>query len=325
MIDKLILEDWNFASVPDDELPACLLWEYGREARTFTYLDDYHEANLLITPKRWNVKSQTWIANSRDERGYAEFQLEYLKEVGFDYEDFLQRYESFDLCYTQIYEGVKTHARPWGICWQNLPKQWREQMKKEAINPSVFGPVSLPWVIDLEALWKSNSEDLNKIRNDQTGKTDPTDDSEDFALHSETHPLIRPKDNSLGVEFVTALTIDFRRFTDSEIAAEFTNFLKTHRPADKPSPIRRGKKYSDARCSLERLGIMRALHHWQWRSPQFPSALKATGENACYKARKHAKMKFHELFPFLIEFEEPWSWITKADIDRRQKTKSCPI
>ena len=151
-------------------------------------------------------------------------------------------------------------------------------------------------------------------------KKAPNDDSEDAILWDKT-VLVEPFATDAGAlhgRFVTALAIDFPRFTDGEIAAAFSRSVAENRPENLqrpqrvfPGPRRKGRKSIAHRVALERLGLMRLLH---WHTPQelrdeMPVAWRtiARKERSFRREIRGASKFFRRLFPFLPKGERPSS------------------
>ena len=67
---------------------------------------------------------------------------------------------------------------------------------------------------------------------------------------------------------------------------------------------------------ISREATMRALHACTFAGHRFPKAFKERGEKHCYAARKLARKKFRDLFPFLAKGDQPIRWTTKGGRSR---------
>ena len=100
---------------------------------------------------------------------------------------------------------------------------------------------------------------------------------------------------------------------DSKIVRRFEQWIKTQRPAG-TSPHRRGVKSNSVRVNLERLGIMRLLHHYSRKEIRetMPDAWKLLSQREYFKDRKKAKKEFDRLFPrYNGQKLIPVCWLTK--------------
>ncbi len=324
-------EDWDFSGVSEDELFACLVYEYGRESRSFMYGQEMSEAQERLRPHRLDYEAfhkaggkgeLPRILNTAEERAAAKDTLDYLVNVaGFNQETFLHAFWSCDEGFTEIFDLARKLANPYSAPWLTFPAHLRKQIGHSARESHVFGPMKLALLRELELVWEQNAQDLKRLR--EHPELQKYGDEEDCELFTPTNPARwnaqNPDEDKNAT--IAAFSIDFGRYSNAQIVGAFQTWVNSARPPDCPEPIQRGKKKSDSRAALEWLGTMRALHHCSWRDPRFPKTLKARGELACYKARKRARKKFHEIFPFLPENEDPHSWLTATERTRRKKTK----
>lgn len=120
--------------------------------------------------------------------------------------------------------------------------------------------------------------------------------------------LIHITDNS---SIVANYVIDWSR-SDTEIISDVGEWLKRHRPTN-IRESRRGIKRNSLRVNLERLGIMRLLHHHRPSEiRENAAAWKLFSSREYFKERKRARDTFFELFPPKHNDLEPASWPTKA-------------
>lgn len=103
--------------------------------------------------------------------------------------------------------------------------------------------------------------------------------------------------------------------TDGQLVKEFAEWLRSHRPAGTLSH-HKGIKLNSLRVNLERLGIMRLLHHHSGKEirSMFPQAAKLLSNRPDYfKDRKKALAVFNSLFPPEHNDQvKPLSWATKS-------------
>jgi len=310
----LRITDWNFSQLPDEEVIACCLWEYARESPSIGMAAEFAIIRNHTLAIR-NVKS-----TAEDEAAVVEHQRRVqaqAKQAGFDYEKFLGRFWACDLGFIWFYDLLREFSGPSARPWQSLPKRGRRYLVKQLADTSIFEPLRPANAGELEQLWEANNTELRDIRMSVRG---PNDDSEDMELLSPTKPLpIPPEKNHLPERQVTvAFTVDFSRFTDTEMEAIFRTWLKQNRlkrwrkPQNIfPSSARRGQKANDYKVALERLGLMRLLH---WNTPgkiktDMPDAWTLYGrkEKVFRREIRAAIEFFHERFPFLSKKEKPSS------------------
>jgi hypothetical protein len=333
-LSSLSDNEWDFSRVPDDELFACLVYEYGRESRSFMYGQEMSEAQERLRPHRLDYESfhkagakgeLPTIVNTPEEQAAAKETVEYLIKVArFDQEAFLHAFWSCDEGFTEIFDLTRKLANVYSAPWLSMPDHLRKQIARSAKESYVFGPIKLALLRELELVWEQNAQDLKQLR--AHPELQKYGDEEDCELFTPTNPV---RWSSLAADedrnaTIAAFSIDFGRYSNAQIVAAFQAWVNSARPADCPEPIQRGKKKSDFRAALDWLGTMRILHHCSWRDPRFPKILKNRGELACYKARKRARDKFHEIFPFLPDNEDPHSWMTAAERARRKKRSAFP-
>lgn len=323
-------EVWDFSAVPQDELFACLVYEYGRESRSFMYSQEMAEAQERLRPYRFDYEAFhkagrkgeiPRILTTDDEHAAAKETIDYLMNVaGYDHEKFLGAFWDCEEGFTEIFDLVRRSCSPYAVPWLSLPDHLRKRIARSAKDSQVYGPCKLALVRELELVWEQNAQELKRVRENR--ELQKYGDEEDCALYDATEPArVPPEDGGDNrTPLIAAFSIDFSRYSNAQIVGAFQAWVASARPADCAEPIQRGRKNSDAYAALEWLGVMRALHHCSWRDPRFPKKIKAKGDIACYKARKRAREKFHELFPFLSRLEDPYSWPTAVQRARRKNT-----
>jgi hypothetical protein len=121
--------------------------------------------------------------------------------------------------------------------------------------------------------------------------------------------------SAYGLEFTT-VEIDWRANSNEEIVQSFRKWVRANRPKQIPKPHRRGRdKNVSYRVDLERLGILRLLK--RCRLPElresYPEAWKRynTPNRRWQRDAEKARARFHSLFPFLSDTENPISWPPK--------------
>lgn len=312
--DPLYRQDWDFDPLPDEELIPCCLWEYARESRTIKMAADVHwchvrhiihRAEYANEPDRKRADDEE--ANNIEARAAA---------ARFDYDSFFDAFWNTDYPLIRIYDSVVKYVRDGAVPWQRLPRAARLELTRQTAEFGILRPLAHATVGELEAVWLKNSEWLREIRQ----KIRPADDdTEDAALWEETEAVTHLEDapQSAG-ETTVAFTIDFTRFSDSQIVDQFRAWVRQNRPAIARSPQsilpgapRKGKKLIEYRVALERLATMRLLH---WRTPselrsEVPDAWNriSTKERDFRREVRHVRIFFRRLFPFLPQGDVPES------------------
>jgi hypothetical protein len=279
--------DWDFDNVPKDELAACCLWEYGRESPSFLISD---------------------CDKVRDVRGESALFKKY--------EAFLDAYWNSDEGYMVFYETIRLYGGPTARPWQIIPEEIRKRLTKQVGVHEVSWPCAPGMRRQLEELWKANLAEWEPVR-----KEPGYDPDEDMMAYEESHPRICQPGHAGETrgEILAAFAIDFWKFNDKQICADFAAWLKANRPQDCPERTMRGKKQRDLRVALERLGMIRLLHHFTLKevAKYHPEAAKAFAGYDWYKERKRAGKTFTRLFPFLPKSERPLSWPTRGGRGRQ--------
>lgn len=305
--DLLRPEDWNFDEkvVPVDELRACLIWECTRECKDLAVAEWASDLIEQSQPTKWDKEAKKHVKNSARDRKVA---AECLDWLDFDLDGHWKRLYSCHEAYT--YALALERARPYSSPWQLLKKDFRKYAatqlgKSEMMKP--FRPAALG---QLEILWKENAKELIAIESGE--KKAAYDDTTEMLRYEDVNPVEIPpgEGDPKTRELTAAFTVNFSLFSDREIADAFEAWLKQARLC--PPPMRRGKKLNDDRAALDGIGMMRALHCFPFNSPHFPKPFKQRGARACYKGRKLALARFHELLPFVPQDSFPESWRTSS-------------
>lgn len=281
--------EWNFDDVPEHELAACCLWEYARESAVFAMSSRRHGEMMKELLGR---KPQSPAPDP-------------------EYEEFLEAFWNTDEGYQRFYETIRKLGGPSAPAWRKIVAARRAALSQQA-RMNQFCPALAPASRgNLEALWKANLVEWDSLRQQ------PGYDANDDLTGCEPSLPHRNEPGHAGEPHgatSVAFTIEFRRFTDQQIIEAFTTWLKTNRPDDSPAPTLRGRKLRDLRVALDRLGMMRLLHHFTLREMPAccPEAWKAFEGYDWYKERRRSLATFRRLFPFLPGDDLPVSWPTKG-------------
>ncbi len=277
--------NWNFDPVADDELIACCYWEYARESE------------FILDVKRRCLDPQCQQLPNAELTSFVGADIERIQTLGQPADVFLRGF-FFD------WDAPKKPKHPqappitgsFPIPWQMLsPKERRQRSRistdRESIPLRPFDrayPFFAGWIAE-------HVESRRKV----TGKP--------------VHPSLCTPSGEVGV-----FTINWAAFTNEELCDGFQRWLTPNRPTQQPAPDGRGRKTRDWRVALERLAMMRLLHHFRLRD--LPVKASAAGrlyqKREWYKERKRAGEMFHQLFAFLPVTDQPVSWRTKGGRSR---------
>lgn len=306
--------DWMFEDIPDDELIACCLWEYGRESHTLGMV----AAHWWLTMRRARIKNGKRVSSAMEKWEKKEQQriTSWLKENNFGYLDFHNRFWQTDYPLLAIYDAICMYGGSSADSWQCLTAEARKILVQKVAESQLLRPLVPASVGDLEHLWGANNSRLLELR----ARNLPEDDDCEFVESiSETRSVeILTEDENNSERIAAAFTVDFSRFTDREILDAFQNWLKETRPANWSPPRRvfpnapqRGRKLIDYRVALERLALMRLLND------NYPDHLRKNYSEVWKRLcrddshfRRECKLAcdfFRALFPFLPEDELPRS------------------
>jgi hypothetical protein len=303
--------DWNFDRVPDNELVACCLWEYARESG---FIRDLRKRSI-----------QSWQAGGqRDERLSSD--LGKLHSIG-PVIDVLAR--GF---YFAPGDPHRIDMQRDAFVTNSFPAPWQALLVDER-DFRVRVLLSAGWIPGVpferadwldakdiaeqaEARWQEVFSEYDRVRREY-----PEASEVDLTTQGKLQPFTEIPVSILREEGkeVTAVAINWARFTNDEIVGHFRKWVKANRP--KSLRLRDGKgrnKARDWRVALERLGMMRLLHRLRRRemAVKCPEAWKLYGKREWYKERKRAGETFHRLFPFLSKSERPLNWPTKGGRSR---------
>lgn len=313
-------EDFDFRTVEDREIVACCLWEYARESSTFKNLADCHYIQSVRRRERLaNKPVEPW---ELDRAALLERDLE---EAGFEFGPIHEAFLASDHFGLEIYFYLTTYVGTEAEPWQKLSQQGRDLLVESVGKSWTIRPFTPAFVTDLELLWNAHSGPLLDAR---AAKRSERAERELTALYEETSPCRVAEDDASqpSRKTVAAFTIDFARFTDTEIVEAFSRWVKENRPVEWKKPLniiprapRRGIKLLDYRVALERLAVLRLLH---WHSPEdlnirYPDVWETFRRDETHfrvEANK-ARAVFRRLFPFLPKSELPLSSVAYEDRD----------
>jgi hypothetical protein len=291
---SLAESEWNFSKLPAAEFVACCYWEYARES---AFIRDVVEDQKDVDAGKGSDKSP-------DE---ADRDSNRLHSVGTPAH--LIRHAKF--------------PEP----WQLLPESERQGSGKN-FKPEIPVPENIPAfrvtgdlfvaaVIhgEAERVQKAQLAIYQRLSEIDRGMANP--DEADKLRSKLAEPLPSPIVRGIGGVDSVIAQINWCDFTDKKIKECFCEWVDNNRPAGFPEPSERGHKLKDWRASLERLGIMRLMHHRSFDEmtaivqaalpPESADREKYTTKAGCKKERQKALEDFRELYPFLSD-EKPRSW-----------------
>jgi hypothetical protein len=283
--EDLSQSDWNFDKVPDGELVACSYWEYARES-----------AFLLDLKRRWDDSTGLGRCPEELSRGINR----------------IQQAPPHVFAHLQAILAEKTFPCP----WQELPEELRRQLVKLDLGlPPPFasgGELSEAEraVEHADAQIKQLRAAIQKLHDKWPGY------GEETLRRRGLWPKAKPLERTFWDDGYESLMvrIAWEQHTNEQIIEAFRDWVKQNRPQQYPAPSGKGHKQISQRVALERLAILRLLHHFRPTElrEQLPAAWKKyNSANRRWRqdARK-ALAEFHRLFP-ILQAEHPLSWPPK--------------
>jgi hypothetical protein len=329
-VDKATLEmktlpelEWNFDSVPGNELVACCYWEYAHESAFICELRQRcweHWQPLYLKGQWWNEPEDKKIHGD----------LQKVQSIGYPAEVFLRGIscppdgvlpDALPLKPGEVYRTTGSFPKP----WQELTKEAR------AYRAHIGSDVERIPLVPFERGISMYAQDILDWVKTQRTKADAGREQvrrEHPKLNEETllrlgklkFPEIKPSVYWAGGKEVTIVAIDWGSFTNDEIVNYFRRWVKVNRPQQYPVPSLKGHKPGDWRANLTRLAAMRLLSQFSalqivrqdsfpaiWETKQF-SGRKWGDFTKWRDARREAGKLFRKLFPFLPKDEKPISW-----------------
>jgi hypothetical protein len=315
--------DWNFDSVPVNQLIACCYWEYARES---AFIRDVRQRCL----KNWRS------GGHRDQQLYTD--LEKLQGIGYASEVFIRGFFfEPDIKYQSVNKGLPNYRHPDAPpITGSFPQPWQSLSTAERNSRSYIR--SDRTTIPLVPFERGRSVDVKDIVNSVTAQLRERDETneqvrrENPKLTEETlcrmgklqFPDICPSVIYGSGWEETVVRINWSEFTNDEIATYFRPWVKANRPKNIMAPSGKGHKPKDWRANLTRLAVMRLLLQFSpfqifsqnsfpaiWETKQF-SGRKWEDITKWHDARREAGKLFRNLFPFLPLDEKPISWTRQA-------------
>jgi hypothetical protein len=299
--------DWDFDNVLNAELVACCVWEYARES---VFIRDVRQRCI----KNWRA------GGLRDER--LSVDLGKLHSIGPVVEVLARGFYFAPGDPHRIdmqRDAAVTNSFP--APWQDLAANERD-FRVRALLSAGWYPASPFERTDrhdakeiteqAEAQWRKVFSEYDRVRREY-----PDASEVELTAQGKLQPFTGIPVSILredGKE-VTAVAINWARFTNDEITGHFRKWLKANRPREIRGPNKQGRKLISDRVKLERLAIMRLLHRCRVAElrTECPGAWKRY-DNPNRRWRKDvekAYAHFREFFPFLRNNDFPRSWPPK--------------
>jgi hypothetical protein len=322
---QLPRNEWNFDGIPDEQLVACCYWEYARESpsiRQAVKVAKIAQAQQGI-PKPETEEREVFRETVNQAYGL-------LFNTGFDPISFWVA-----LPFPKAWQSVaKTKRQEWAQACPKIPK------------PLKFPPFAVTGDLNIASALQSEAMKVHKERQAlylrlsqiDSGVANLKEAAEVRNKLSELakHPPAALLRGAGGADHFIA-QINWRDFTDNEIVASFEQWVKAkgNRPmpvTDEPKGVRglrggRGHDPQNWRASLERLGIMRLIHHHSFDELQaivpvgWLNQEKYIEKSKCKKEGQKAIRDFRGLFNFLSSEEKPRSWEPRPNC---WKFDGCP-
>jgi hypothetical protein len=303
----LTRQEWDFSTLPKNELKAALAWEVIRECpdsrEIVTKAKLWLEGKLStrkppISPelrKRWKGRnprsSQAEIAEIQASSLFDEF-IPIQDLCLLHHWTLARRRREYDKWHATQLRPLVTY---FDLPWLRIPPAERQRL-------AAIGEASRNAnVVRIGSWWDA----VGHFRNQ---RIDPG-----LPLRFEYS------------EYTTVLLTINRRFTKKRILAAIANILATPPNTEVVKWNARGRKNRDLFVALERIGIMRLLHHYTLSELRLklPEAYKMYDRRNWYDERRRA-LKAIRRFSHYAEPEKltPVSWLTKAQKSRGVSAKS---
>jgi hypothetical protein len=309
--------DWNFDAVPDAELVACCYWEYARES-------------AFIRELRQRCMKEQRLEGAGDKQLHHDLQR--IQSIGHPAWMFLH---GFFCPPDGVFEDGLPPLRPGEVhrLTGSFPKPWQSLTKEErefrsyipprgVVGCRQFDPFGRGTTLDAQEIVRTVSQQqrLRDLEQKQVRRQNPnlTDDALYRTGKLKYRDIRASAIYGSGAEYTVA-EINWGIFTNEEIIQSFRKWVKANRPHDVRGPDNKGRnKKRDWLVALERLSMMRLLHHFRFRDlpKTAPSAWNRYQKREWYKERKRAGEMFRKLFPFLSKSERPLSWPTHGGRSR---------
>ncbi len=321
--EPLLRNEWDFDTVPDNELVACCYWEYARES---AFIRDLRKRSLEC----WKPLYAKCGGLSLPEEQRLHQDLQKAQSIGYASEVFLRGIscppdgvfpDAPPLKPGRVYQTTGSFPKP----WQSLTVAERRYRSQIGTDVERIPLVPFKRGISLDAQdirdWTKTQGAKAEAEREKVRRENPKLNEETLLrLHKFKYPEIKPSLYWAGGREVTVVAIDWGSFTNDEIVNYFRRWVKVNRPDQFPVPSKKGHKPKDWRANLTRLAVMRLLSRFPalqivkgdafsaiWETKQF-SGRKWGDFTKWRDARREAGKLFRRLFPFLPADEKPLSW-----------------
>jgi hypothetical protein len=295
--------EWNFDSVPDEELVACCYWEYARES---AFIRDAVQTAKTTFASQGIAKPESEERDAFRVAANKAFGLLHL--TGFDISFWV------GLPFPKPWQSVdKTERKRWAHCCPRIPTPEKIPPFRDTCDLFIAS------VLHGEATKANNARQAAWLRLSQIDKgvssLEEAAELRKELSEQERHPTVLVRGEGGLDSFIAQ--INWRDFTDKQIVTSFKRWVRENRPTipgTKQLVGRRddkGRKLNDWRVMLDRLGIMRLVHRFTLRE-MCPEALSHYRSADWYRERQSADHDFHRLFPFLLSTDRPLAWPTKG-------------
>jgi hypothetical protein len=310
--------EWNFDSIPENELIACCYWEYARESQ---FIRDVRQRCL-------NPKCREMV--NTELNAYVGIDLEKIQSIGYASEVILRGFTQLpgkigeaSANQMPVEESIVPGSFP--NPWQSLSVEERRSRSKIGSECAKSGPFKRGMTLDAENIldYAKMQRTQAEVDRQQVRREHPNLPDEALQKMGKLkYPEIKTSVWHEWGREASIIAIEWGQFTNDEIVNYFRGWVKANRPDQFPVPSQKGRKPKDWRAHLTRLAVLRLLAHFSplelvdprsnplpsiWESQVF-SGKKWEDVNKWYDARRESKTIFHKLFPFLPEDDLPLSW-----------------
>ncbi len=294
---QLVREDWDFSELPTKELRAALAWEILREC------PDVHE--IAAKARLW-LTGQLSIRKPR----LSPAQRRILKGRNLNFSDAEKAAFQVSVVFSDFISTRDFHLlHKWGLAKRRLEfNRWRaKQLRPVLLN------WSQPWLRLPRSQREQGVSILEKSRLENVVHVGSWWDAIGHFKRSRIDPGLPLKFHYSDYTTIL-LTINWRLST-KRILSAIGRILETCAPPKVSRWNARGRKNRDMLVALERIGMMRLLHHFTLAEIRLklPDAWHLYENRKWYEERRHAlaairaRSRYTEPNTFF-----PLSWQTKA-------------
>ena len=280
-VESLKREDWDFYSVPADELYACQWWEYARESARIRAFYQPEDSDFFpspgIEPEVRRLDGTVMIEARR--RLLDPIRMQFVRLL---WEYALPVKRTMERAHES---GIKSDALD--CPWQFLPAEVRRGVVEDLA----------PYFAKMPGLTFLPFNRCSDLR--------------DLGIAGEDYRCAR-FDRKTGIEWLRA-EIDWAEFSDWQIVEAFRRWVKENRPRGVGRADDRGRhKGAGLYAQLKCVGILRLMNAIPFTSirTRHPDTWKRYRSMDWPRARQNADRTFRRLFFFLPETDRPFHWPT---------------